>query len=114
MDRNIFNERFILSAGSISYTQLFGSMAKYLGKPAPSVRIPDFVTALVWRLETARTFITHSTPFLTKEIAHNMWQNYTYTNEKIRKTLDFEFLPIEQSIREICEIYLKENSEIAR
>ncbi|MGA2824304.1 MAG: NAD-dependent epimerase/dehydratase family protein [Bacteroidales bacterium] len=108
MDRNIFNERFILSADNLSYQQLFGMMAKYLGKPEPAVKIPDFVTEMLWRIEAVRTFITRSTPLLTKEIAHSMWQKYSYTHEKLQKTLGFEFTPVEQSIREICGFYLKE------
>jgi dihydroflavonol-4-reductase len=108
MDRNIFNERFILSADNISYQQLFGMMAKYLGKPAPAVRIPNFVPQIFWRLEAARTFFTRSTPELTKEMAHTMTQNYSYTHEKLQKALNFEFTPLEQSIRETCEIYRKE------
>ena len=113
MDRNIFHDRFILSAENITYEQLFGTMAKYLEKPAPSVKIPYIIPSLIWRLETARTFLTRSTPYLTKEMAHTMRQNYSYNNDKIRKTLNFEFTPLEQSIKEICEIYLKENSEVA-
>jgi nucleoside-diphosphate-sugar epimerase len=108
MDRNIFNERFILSADNISYQQLFGMMAKYLGKPAPAVKIPDFVSEMVWRMESVRTFITRSTPVLTKEMAHTLRQRYSYTHEKLRNALGFEFTTLEQSIREICEIYLKE------
>jgi nucleoside-diphosphate-sugar epimerase len=108
MDRNIFNERFILSADNISYEQLFGMMAKYLGKPAPTVQIPNFVTDLVWRMEAARTFFTRSTPVLTKEMANTMRQKYFYTHEKLHKTLDFNFIPLEQSIREICGFYLKD------
>jgi nucleoside-diphosphate-sugar epimerase len=108
MDRNIFKERFILSTDNISYFELFGTMAKYLGKPAPAVKIPDFVTGMVWRMEAARTFITRSTPILTREMAHTMEQKYFYTNEKLQKALDFEFIPLEQSIREICGFYLEE------
>jgi len=111
MDRNIFNERFILSADNISYQQLFGMMAKYLGKPAPAVKIPDFMTDMVWRIDATRTFITRSAPVLTKEMAYTMRQKYSYTNEKLRKTLGFEFTPLEQSIREICGIYLQERGE---
>jgi dihydroflavonol-4-reductase len=108
MNRNIFNERFILSAENISYKQLFGTMAKYLDKPAPTLKIPGFVTSIVWRMEAARTFLTRSTPVLTKEMAQTMKQRYTYTHEKVSKTLGFEFTHTEQSIKEICEIYLKE------
>lgn len=111
MDRNIFNERFILSADNISYQQLFGMMAKYLEKPVPAVKIPNFVTDVVWRMEAARTFLTRSTPVLTKEMAHTMRQKYSYTHEKLHKTLGFEFTPLEQSIREICGFYLKELGE---
>jgi nucleoside-diphosphate-sugar epimerase len=108
MDRNIYNERFILSTDNISYSELFGTMAKYLGKPAPSVKIPKFVPEMIWRMEAARTWMTRSTPILTREMAQTMQQKYKYTHEKLQKTLDFEFTPLEQSIREICEFYLKE------
>jgi len=33
-----------------------------------------------------------------------------YSNEKIKKSLDFEFIPIEQSIRDICGYFLKDQS----
>jgi nucleoside-diphosphate-sugar epimerase len=108
MDRGIFNERFILSADNISYKQLFGMMAKYLGKPAPAIKVPNFVTDIVWRIEAARTFFTKSTPIITKEMALTTQQKYWYTNEKLRNALGFDFIPLEQSIREICELYLKE------
>lgn len=111
MDSNIFNERFILSTDNISYSELFGTMAKYLGKPAPSVKIPKFVPEMIWRMEAARTYITRSTPILTREMAQTMRQKYKYTHDKLQKTLDFEFIPLEQSIREICGFYLKEITE---
>jgi nucleoside-diphosphate-sugar epimerase len=59
-------------------------------------------------MESVRTFITRSTPVLTKEMAHTLRQRYSYTHEKLRNALGFEFTTLEQSIREICEIYLKE------
>ena len=108
MDRNIFNERFILSAENLTYLQLFGAMAKYLGKPSPSVKVPDAITDLVWRFEAVRTFLTGSTPELTREMANTTRQKYLYSNEKLRKTLDFEFTPMEQSIKEICGLFLKD------
>jgi nucleoside-diphosphate-sugar epimerase len=108
MDQNIFNERFILSAENISYQQLFGTMAKYLGKEPPVVKVPHFISSIAWRIEVVRTFFTRSTPFFTKEMAITTGQKYFYTNEKLKNTLGFEFTPVEQSIKEICEIYLNE------
>ncbi len=108
MDQNIFNQRFILSSENISYKQLFGMMAKYLGKPAPAFKVSNFVIRIIWRMEAARTFFTRSTPLLTKDMAITLGQQYYYTHEKLSKAIGFEFTPLEQSIREICEIYLKE------
>ena len=108
MDKNIFNERFILSAENISYQQLFGTMAKCLGKEPPVVKVPNLITSIAWRIEVMRTFFTRSTPFFTKEMAITTGQKYFYTNEKLKKTLGFDFTPVEQSIKEICEIYLNE------
>jgi len=108
MDKNIFNERFILSAENLSYLQLLGMMAKYLGKPVPAFKVPTFMTEIIWRMEAIRTFFTRSTPVLTKDMATTLGQEYYYTHEKLRKTLGFEFTPIEQSIRDICQKYLED------
>jgi len=35
---------------------------------------------------------------------------YTYSNEKIKKAIGFEFKPVEQSIKEISEIFLKDHA----
>jgi len=80
----------------------------YQDGATPALQIPNFVTDLVWRMEAARTFFTRSTPVLTKEMANTMRQKYFYTHEKLHKTLDFNFIPLEQSIREICGFYLKD------
>jgi nucleoside-diphosphate-sugar epimerase len=81
-------------------------MAKYLGKPAPSINVPPSMTGLAWRLEAIRSFIMHTLPEVTKEMAVTTSQEYRYSNEKIRKALGFEFKTVEQSIKEISEIFL--------
>lgn len=109
MDRNIFGQRFICSSENISYRDLFGLMAKYLNKPAPRVNVPMFLTSLAWRVETVRSFLTGSKPEVTKEMAISTTQTYTYSHEKICKTLNFKFLTVEESIREICGFFLQDH-----
>ena len=36
-------------------------------------------------------------------------QIYTYSSEKLCNTLDFKFRPVEESIREICAVYLADS-----
>jgi nucleoside-diphosphate-sugar epimerase len=48
-------------------------------------------------------------PELTKEMATTTTMVYTYSNEKIRKALGFEFRLIEQSIKDFSEFFLKDH-----
>ncbi|MCX6242373.1 MAG: NAD-dependent epimerase/dehydratase family protein [Bacteroidetes bacterium] len=109
MESDISRERFILSAENCSYQRLFEYMAKYLGKPAPSINVPNSMTGIAWRVEALRSFLMRTLPEVTKEMATTTTMVYTYSNEKIRKAIGFEFTPLEQSIREISEIFLRDH-----
>ena len=87
----------------------FAVIAKYLGKPAPTVNVPPSMTSIAWRVEAVRAFLTGSKPEVTREMATTTSQIYTYSSAKLCKSLDFTFRPVEESIREICSIYLSEN-----
>jgi nucleoside-diphosphate-sugar epimerase len=108
MDGNHFGQRFICSADNLSYQDFFSLIAKSLGKPAPSVNVPPAMTSIAWRVEAVRAFFTGSKPEVTREMATTTSQVYTYSSEKLCKTLDFRFRPVEESIREICELYLRD------
>ncbi|MDD4602760.1 MAG: NAD-dependent epimerase/dehydratase family protein [Bacteroidales bacterium] len=110
MDRNIFGQRFICSSDNVSYKDLFGMMAKYLNKPAPKMNVPMLLTSLAWRVESVRSFLTGSKPEVTKEMAITTTMTYTYSHEKLCKTLDFKFKTVDESIREICGFFIKDHS----
>jgi nucleoside-diphosphate-sugar epimerase len=114
MDENHFRERFVCSAENLNYQDFFSLIAKHLGKPAPSVNVPNAMTAIAWRVEAVRTFFTGSTPEVTREMAITTAQVYAYSSEKLRKTLGFEFRPAEDSIREICGFYLNDLKTVTR
>lgn len=109
MESDISGERFIVSAENCSYQQIFDYMAKYLGVPAPKINVPPSLTDIAWRVEAVRSFIMRTKPEVTREMATTTAQVYTYSNEKIKKAIGFDFKPIEQSIKETCEIFMKEH-----
>jgi len=111
MDSNIFNERFIINSENISYRQLFTWIAEYLRKPAPSIYVSPVLSQLAWRIEAARSFITRSRPELTKDMAITTSQRYLYKNDKIRKALGVGFIPVEQSIKDTCRIFLEDRQK---
>jgi dihydroflavonol-4-reductase len=110
MESDASGERFIVSADNCSYQQIFGWMARYLGKPAPSINVPPLMTKIAWRFEAVRSVFLRRRPEVTREMAITTSQIYTYSNEKIRKRIGFEFIPVEQSIKDTCALYLKDVS----
>ena len=108
MEQDIFGERFICSAENLTYQDFFTLIAKYLNKPAPSVNVPPAMSALAWRVEAIRSFLTGTKPEITREMAITSSQVYKYSSEKLCKTLDFKFRQVEESIREICQFYIKD------
>ena len=111
MDENHFGQRFICSAENRSYQELFSLMAKYLGKPSPSVNVPPALTSIAWRLEAVRAFITRSKPEVTRELATTTAQVYAYSNDKLCKAIDFKFRPVEDTVREICGFFLNDQQD---
>lgn len=109
MENDLFNERFIISCDNITYRELFSLIAKHLGKPLPSVHVPPWLGNLAWRAEKLRSFLTGSKPGLTKEMAVSTSQQYRFSNEKIRKASGLGFIPLEESIRQTCEIFKKDH-----
>ncbi len=109
MGKNFFNERFIVSSENVSYQQLFTLIARNFDKPLPSIYIPPLLSHIAWRLEAARSFITGTRPEVTKEIATAIIRQRGFLNEKIRKALAFEFLPVEESIRQTCQFFKKDH-----
>ena len=111
MERQVFGERFIVSTQNLSYQQVFAMIAKYLEKPAPAIHVHPSLSQIAWRVEAIRSFLTGSKPEVTREMATTAAQIYTYTNKKISDRLDYKFIPIEESIKEICGYFVADRSE---
>ena len=103
----IESERFIASAGKISYKDFFDKIAKIFNKKAPSIKLGKKVLGLGAFAERIRSRITGSEPRLTKETARLAGSEFTFENQKIKNRLDFEFQPIEQTLQRCCEYYME-------
>jgi nucleoside-diphosphate-sugar epimerase len=102
MESDIENERFVVAAGNYSYKTIFSLIAKGFNKSVPKIAVPDFALELVWRFEAIRATLMNDKPLITKETANTSRHDNHYSNEKIRKMIDFEFRPIEVTISTLC------------
>lgn len=107
MDSNITNQRFIISAENITYKQVLTNIALALNKTLPTRAASPILSAIAWRLEALSSKFTKNAPLITKDTILSTSKNFTYSNEKIKKALNYTFIPLQQTIENTCKQYLQ-------
>ena len=106
MKSDIQNERFILSADNLSYKRLFQLMSQEFKKQGPKYKVGSFPASLAWRAERLRSWITRSSPLLTRETARTACKKHFYSSEKIKNMAGFKFRPMEGTIAHHCKNFI--------
>jgi dihydroflavonol-4-reductase len=109
MESEIENDNFILSCENLTYKDIFYTMADCLGKKRPWILAPTWVLEIAWRIERARQLLTGSKPLLTQGKVKTFTMNMYYSNEKVRKKIHMEFVPVKDSIQHVAELFLMEH-----
>ncbi len=110
MDGTHFGERFVVSAETLSFKQLFDLIAISLHKKAPSFEAKPWIGAIAWRLLAVTGLLTGKKPAITRETVRSANNLSAYSSAKLIQTTGFEFIPIEQSILDIGKIFLQDHS----
>jgi len=95
-----FNERYIVNEGNYSYKKLFRIIASIYGKQPPNKELKPFITNLFYRLDWLKTFLARTKRIITKELHRSMHGKSKFSNEKVKQQLKYEFIPIEESVRD--------------
>lgn len=104
MNSNIVAQRFILSAETSTYKNLFTLIAKAFNKKPPSKLVTPFIAAVVWRLEAFKAKFSGKQPLLTKETAKTAQAKVSFNNQKLLQYLpSFSYTPLPTSIKRICK-----------
>lgn len=93
-----FGERFVVNSESISYRELFGMIAEAFGKRPPSLRVPNAVMRLAWRLEKIRSAVTGKPPLITRETANTSASVWKYDAARSVAATGETYIPIRESI----------------
>lgn len=102
MDSEIERERFILVNENLSYQELFQKIAPKLGVKAPTKKVSFLVLELFWRWDWLRNKLLGKRRRLTKNMTKGLYKREKYSNEKIKKTVSFEFEDLEAAISFCC------------
>ncbi len=107
-ESDISGERFILSAENLPFRTVFNYIADHLHKKRPHIYSSGFMLHSLKTFDKIRYYISGKEPRLTKHTLKSAQQIHTCSNEKLTKDIQYEFRPIEESIKQICEIFLTE------
>jgi nucleoside-diphosphate-sugar epimerase len=108
MESNIKNENYILIAENLSFKDFQHKVAKSLDVNPPKKEAKPWLLNIAWRLDWLKHKLTGSRRSFTKQTAKSAISITKYDNSKIKNAIDFEFKSIDQSIKEVCVLYLKD------
>lgn len=104
---DIQGERFILSAGTATYQELFKTIAAGFGKRPPHWKVGAGLAGVIWRVEAVRSWLTGSRPLITRDTARSATHHFEFDNSKIKKAVAFDFQSLDQTVRRVCESFLR-------
>jgi len=106
MESSITNRRFVVNSQNLTYRELFTQVAEHCQTTNPQIHIPRFVLSLMWRIEKLRSLITGKLPLVTRETVRTSFNNYRYSSDEVKKVLNIEFIPVRQTIDDMC-VFMK-------
>lgn len=104
-ESNITAERFLLVSENLKLRDFMNSIADAFGKKRPYIKVSASLTQLAWRWYSFIGFITGTKELITKESAASSLKKTKYSNEKIKKALEFQFTPIDKAVKETVEAF---------
>jgi hypothetical protein len=79
------------------------------GVRRPYIKASELMASFVWRFEKWKSYFTGKQPLITKETVSAAFQQVKFSNEKIKRLLHYQFIPVNKSVQEICRIYTKQS-----
>jgi len=108
MNSEIKGERFILCEGNYSLEQILRMIMNAMGKDEIRIKANDFMLKFISVIEYLLWLLFRKTPVLTPEALKLAKQQNYYSNEKIKNFLNYNFIPIEETIKFVVEKFLED------
>lgn len=103
MDKKIFGERFVLVENNYSFKYILDNIHKALDKSPPKINAGKAFL----NLGRILTFLLPKDLKINASMIDTLLSKTTYSNNKIRKYLDYKYTPIQDCIRFTANVYKK-------
>lgn len=91
MKSDISGQKFILVSENVIYKDLVFMIAEALNVKKPNINVGKFFVSMIWRADWFLTHFFGKKRELTKDLAHSLHATKMYSNENIKKALNFEY-----------------------
>ncbi|WP_081210570.1 NAD-dependent epimerase/dehydratase family protein [Salegentibacter sediminis] len=107
MNSEIKNEKYVIVSENINFKRVMSVVAQNLNKPAPKKELKKWMLWLGWTGMKVGSIFGRKRQITTSTIK-TLFEDAHYSNEKIKKELDYEFTPMEKVISKTAAIYKEE------
>lgn len=104
-ESTITAERFLVVSENLKLKDFMDIVADAFGKKRPYIKVSSLLTQLAWRWFSLASLVTRTKGLITKESAASSIKTTQYSNEKIKKALEFQFTPIDIAVKETVEAF---------
>lgn len=105
-------ERFITSAGSIPYAELFAMIAHSFNKKPPTTRVNPNLIPLASLADLLRARLTGRPQLITNELQQIASNTHVFDSTKVQQTTGITFNPLENTVRWCCHELAKKNQMV--
>ena len=99
MDASIVNERYVLVSSNIPIKKLLSEISLLSGNKPPKYRLSRFLMEIISSLDSLSHFLFRTRRKLPKDLVRSMFSTTTYNSSKIIKALNYNFIPISDTLR---------------
>lgn len=103
-----FNKRFVLIENNYSFKELFTHIQQQLGKKVPSIEANKWMLKLAQWGNGFWSALSGQEQLITKETVLAALEHNTYNNQQIKQTLQHQFIPLQETVKFVCEAYLQD------
>ncbi len=100
-------EKYILSAGAVTYKKFFELLAEKFGKRAPAVKVSSRLSYWVGWAEEMRGLLVNRDPLITRQSAGTARHSFLYDNRKVKEQLGIQMHSLEETLDWCCADYLR-------
>lgn len=107
-EKKEFSKRFVLIENNYSFKEILLKVHKALGKKEPSIEAGKVLLTIGKWIDKIRAFITGKEQLITKETINACLDNNSYNNKRVKETLSYQFIPLQNTVQFACNAYLND------